>query len=134
MKDAIKDMEGLREHMKSTDLKFREAILEYYRKLGEKQGFTVVQGSSAIRKAVNFGKLDLAWVEPNIVFTSEFGLLDDIYKHLWRVMVLKPCIAVLLLSGNSRCNPGRVKEIVEKTEELNDVEFIILDVSNYKAF
>ena len=129
MKELFSDFDGLKKHLKGSGLNFREALIDYYRQLGETQGFTALTGSSLIKNAVNYGKMDLVWVEPNVVFAAEFGLLDDVYKHLFRMMVASPGMAVLLLSGNSQCNPGRVKEIVEKTPQLKDIEFVILDVS-----
>jgi hypothetical protein len=132
MIELLTDFNGMREYVKKSGLKFKEALVEYYRQVGEKQGFTVLKDSSVIKNAVNYGKVDLIWVEPNTVFCCEFGLLDDVYKHLWRIMVLKPTVAVLLLSGNSQCNPRSVKDMVEKTPELKGIEFIVLDVTAEK--
>ena len=133
MLKLLSNFTGLREHVKKSSLKFADALVEYYRQLGEKQGFTVTVGSSVIRNAYNFGKVDLVWVEPNAVFCHEFGLLDDIYRHLWRITVLKPALAVLLLSGNSQCSPQKVKEIVNRSPQLKGIEFIILDVTAGKV-
>jgi len=130
MKELFQDFESMKAFTKGSKLKFRDAILEYYRQVGEKQGFTVLKDSSVIAHAFNFGKVDLVWVEPNVVFTMEFGLLDDVYRHLWRIMTQKPAVAVLLLSGNSQCSPRKVKEIVSKTPELKGIEFVFLDVTS----
>lgn len=130
MKELLSDLSGLKEHLKGSELKFRDALIDYYRKLGEEQGFTVVTDSTIIRNAVNYGRMDLVWVEPNVVFASEFGVLDDIYRHLFRIMAAAPSIAVLLLSKNSKCNPQKVKDIVEKTPQLKDIDFVVLDVSS----
>jgi len=130
MIELITDLDGLRRFAKDSGLKFRDALIEYYRQVGEKQGFTVLKDSSVIKNAVNYGKVDLIWVEPNTVFCSEFGVLDDVYRHLWRIMVLKPSVAVLLLSGNSQCSPAKVKEIAAKTPELAGIEFVVLDVTS----
>jgi len=133
MKELISDFKGLREFITGSGLKFNDALIVYYKSVGEKQGFTVVSDSSVIRGAYNFGKVDLVWVEPNVVFAREFGVLDDIFRHLWRIMLLKPAVAVLLLSGNSQCSPKKVREIVSKTPQLLGIEFIILDVTGGKT-
>jgi hypothetical protein len=128
--DALSDFTGLKEFIKKSGLGFREALIEYYRQAGEKHGFTVLKDSSVIKNAHNFGKVELMWVEPNVVFCYEFGLFEDIYRHLWKVMVLKPAVAVLLLSGNSQCSPQKVKELVSKTPQLKEIEFVVLDVTS----
>ena len=130
MIELLTDYTGLRDFIKGSELKFRDALIEYYRRVGEEQGITALKDSTVIKNAVNYGRVDLLWVEPNTVFCSEFSVLDDIYKHLWRIMVLKPSVAVLLLSGNSQCNPRKVKEIVERTPQLNGIEFIVSDVTS----
>ena len=129
MIELLTDFDGMRKSVRESGLKFRDAVIEHYRQVGEKQGFTVLKDSSVIKNAVNYGKGDLVWVEPDTVFCSEFGVLDDIYRHLWRIMVLKPHVAVLLLSGNSQCSPQKVRDIVGKTPELKGIEFIVLDVT-----
>lgn len=133
MKELITDFQGLKSHVKASRLKFHDAVIDYYRMVGEKQGFTALKDSTVIRKAHNFGKLDLVWAEPNIAFVSEFGLPDDIYRHLWRLMVYKPKVAVILLSGNSQCSPRKVKEIVSRTPQLEGIEFLVLDVTAGKT-
>jgi hypothetical protein len=129
LKELLSDFAGLKAYQKTSKLPFKESLLEYYKSVGEKQGFTVLKESSVVKNAHNFGKVDLVWVEPNIAFESEFGLLDDIYRHLWKIMVLSPRMAVLLLSGNSQCNPLKVKEIVSKTPQMAAIDFVIIDVS-----
>jgi hypothetical protein len=133
MRELLTDFAALKEHVKGSKLKFADALTEYFRMLGERQGFTVTADSSVIRNAYNFGRLDLVWVEPNIAFCHEFGAFDDIYRHLWRLMAFKPAVAVLLLSGNSQCSPQKVRELVAKTQELRGIEFVILDVTLGKA-
>ncbi len=130
MRELLTDFQALKEHVKDCGLKYMDAVVDYYAGVGERRGFTVVKGSTVIRNAHNFGRLDLAWVEPNVVFAQEYGRLEDIYQHLWKIMVLQPAVAVLLLSGNSQCKPEEVKQIVEKTPQLKDIEFIVLDVTN----
>jgi hypothetical protein len=132
MKELFSDFAQVKAHTKSSGLKYADAIIDYYRKLGDKQGFTVLSGSTVIKNAYDFGRLELVWVEPNVVFCHEFGLLDDIYRHLWRIMVFRPRVAVLLLSGMSKCSPQKVKEIVSHTPQLAGIEFIVLDVTGEK--
>ncbi|MFH1055266.1 MAG: hypothetical protein V1744_04130 [Candidatus Altiarchaeota archaeon] len=129
MIELLSDFNGMKEFMKGSRLKLKEGLMEYYRQIGEKHGFTVLKDSSVIKDAFDFGKVDLVWVEPNVIFTCEFGLLDDIYRHLWRIMVLRPAVAALLLSGNSQCNPKKVKEIVRRAKELEGIEVVLLDVT-----
>jgi hypothetical protein len=131
MIELVSDVEGLMKHIKESELPFREAIIDYYSRLGESQGFTVTRNSSVIRNTVNYGRVDLIWVEPNIVFCLEFGVLDDVYKHLFKLIQLKPSLSVLLLSSNSQCKPGKVRDIISKTAELECIrgKSVILDVT-----
>jgi len=136
MIELLTNFKELKEDAKKHgSLSFREAIVKYYKQLGEKQGFTVVENSSVIKNAVNYGKVDLVWIEPNTVFCIEFGLLDDIYKHLFKLMQLRPSMAVLILSGNSKCSPEKVGEIVDKTPELSDLKgkTIVLDITGERV-
>jgi hypothetical protein len=129
MVDGIMDGAALKKHIKESKLKFSDAILDYYRRLGEKQGFTCLLNTSVVVNAVDYGRIELAWVEPSTVFTLEFGLPEDLYKHLFKVMVLKPAKAVIVLSSKSRCSPQKVKEMVERTPQLKGTEFVIVDVA-----
>jgi hypothetical protein len=133
MLNLLSDFASMREFTKKSSLKFADALLEYYKQLGERQGFTVAQGSSIIKNAYNFGKIDLMWVEPNVVFSCEFGVFDDIYRHLWKISAMRPAHAVLLLSQNSQCSPQKVKELVAKSPQLKGIEFMILDVTGGKV-
>lgn len=134
MIDLITKFDEIKEYARKSKLSFREAVVRYYKELGEKQGFTVVENSSVIKNAVNYGKVDLVWVEPNTVFCIEFGILDDIYKHFFKVMQMSPSMAVLILSSNSKCNPEKVKEILLKTEELQNIRnnTVIVDITESK--
>ena len=134
MIDLITKFDEIKEYSRKSKLSFREAIVRYYKEVGEKHGFTVVENSSVIRNVVNYGKVDLVWIEPNTVFCIEFGVLDDIYKHFFKVMQMKPSMAVFILSSNSKCNPEKVKEILLKTEELKDIrdKSVILDITEGK--
>ncbi|MCX6695247.1 MAG: hypothetical protein NTU61_02995 [Candidatus Altiarchaeota archaeon] len=135
MIELLTKFDELKNYAKNSKLGFKEAIVKYYKEVGEKQGFTVVEGSSVIKNTVNYGKVDLVWIEPNTVFCLEFGLLDDIYKHFFRVMQLKPSMTVFILSGNSKCSPDKVKEIIERTPELSAIKgkYAILDVTEGKV-
>ena len=120
---------------KNSSLGFKEAIIRYYKELGEKQGFSAVESSSVIKNTVNYGKADLVWIEPNTVFCAEFGLLDDIYKHLFKLMQMKPSMTVFILSSNSKCAPERVKAILDKTPELFDIKnkSLLIDIAAEKT-
>jgi|WetSurMetagenome_2_1015567.scaffolds.fasta_scaffold46782_3 hypothetical protein len=133
IRDILTDFAALKGHVKGSGLKYHDALVDYFKVVGERQGFTVMKDSTVIRGAHGFGKFDLVWVEPNVIFQSEFGVLDDIFRHLWRIMAFKPAVAVLLLSGMSQCSPRKVKELVDRSPQLKGIEFVILDVSAGKA-
>ena len=135
MIDELKKFEGLEEHRGNSNLKYREAILDYYKKLGERMGFTVRENFSVIKNGVNSGKLDIIWIEPNITFITEFGKLDDILKHLWKIVEFSPSLAVLLLSSKSECRAEKVSELIEKSDITREVKnrFLILDVTEKKV-
>ena len=135
MIELITKFDEIKEYARNSRLSFREAIIRYYKELGEKQGFTVVENSSVIRNTVNYGKVDLVWIEPNTVFCVEFGVLDDIYKHLFKVMQLKPGMVVFILSSNSKCSPEKVKDILLRTEMLDGIResTVILDITEGKT-
>lgn len=135
MIDELTDFEGLDEFISNSELKYREALISYYKILGEGLGFTIRENSSVIRNGINFGKIDLVWVEPNITFTVEFGNIEEVLKHLWRTMEFSPTISVLILSSKSACKPGDVVKIIEKSklvEENRDI-FLVLDVTERKV-
>ena len=132
MDELLTDFTGLEKHVKDCGLPYLEAVIDYYRVLGEQQGFTVAKDASVIKNAHNFGKIELIWVEPNTAFIKEFGTLADIYQHLWKIMILQPAHTVILLSGNSNCKPEKIKQIVEKTPQLKKTKFTILDITKHK--
>jgi len=135
MINELKKFQKLEEHVKNSKLKYRDAILEYYKNLGESLGFTVRGNSSVINHGINFGKLDVIWIEPNIAFVIEFGKFEDILKHLWRLVEFSPNIAVLILSSNSECRAEKVSSLIQKSEILRELRdrFLILDVTEKKA-
>jgi len=136
MIDKITDFAALEKSVKSVpDLKYKDAIIRHYKNLGESLGYTARDNFSVIKNTVNYGKLDLIWVEPNVVFAAEFGSLDDIYKHLWRIIELAPKTAVLVLSSKSACKAEEVVKIIEKSRLSSDQlkMFLVLDVTGNKV-
>lgn len=136
MIELLTNFKELKEHMKKkSSLGFKEAIVNYYKEVGENQGFTTVENSSVIKNTINYGKIDLVWIEPNTIFCVEFGLLEDVYKHLFKVSQMKPNMTVFILSSNSKCNPEKVKAILDKTPELFDIKkkSIIIDIAGEKV-
>ncbi len=130
----ITDLNSLDRYVSSSGLKFREAILRYYKELGEKLGYTVRENASIIKNGINHGKIDLIWLEPNITFTTEFGNQEEIYKHLWKVLEYSPKEAVFLLSSKSSCKAEEVDKIIEKSSIIGEKKkiFLIMDVSEKK--
>jgi hypothetical protein len=136
MIDKIADYAALEKSVKSTpDLKYKDSIIAHYKILGTSLGYTVRDNFSVIKNTVNYGKLDLIWVEPNVAFAAEFGSLDDIYKHLWRMLELAPKTAVLVLSSKSACKAEEVVKIIEKSKPTQDHAnmFLVLDVTEKKV-
>lgn len=131
MKELISDFDALAEHVESSDSPYREAVIEFYRRLGEKQNFSVRKDSSVIKYGVNLGKLDLIWLEPNITFTIEFGGFDEILKHLWRIVEYSPSLSVLLLSSKSGCKAADVSKLIKNSPLLGSMRdrFMILDLT-----
>lgn len=129
------NFQELENYVKNSELKYREAIIEYYKELGERLGFTVRENSSVIRNGINFGKIDLVWVEPNITFTVEFGNLEEILKHLWRILEFSPKISVLILSSKSACKSEDVVKIIERSKLMggNRGIFLVLDVTEKRV-
>jgi hypothetical protein len=130
----ITDLNSLDRYARSSGLKFREAILRYYKERGEKLGYNVRENASIIKNGVNYGKIDLVWLEPNIVFINEFGNLEEIYKHLWKVLEYSPKQAVFLLSSKSSCKAEEVDKIIEKSSLIGEKKniFLIMDVTEKK--
>lgn len=128
-KKIFGDFEGLKKHISKSEIKYLDALKEYYILLGEQHDFTVSKNTSIIRKGFDFGKIDIAWVEPNIIFAFEFGTLDDIYKHLFRLSAAKAAVSVLILNSKSQCHPEKVEKIIKATDFIKE-KFIIVDLSN----
>jgi hypothetical protein len=131
MIETLTNFNELDTHVKDSDLSYKEAVIDYYRFLGEKHGFTVRKDSSVIRYGVNLGKMDLIWLEPNISFTIEFGNLEEVLKHLWRVMEFSPNLAVLLLSSKSGCKATDVVRLMANSSVFKkiDMRFLVLDLT-----
>ena len=131
MIEILTNFEELEEYVKNSELGYKEAVIDYYKSLGEKHGFTVRKDSSVIQYGVNFGKMDLIWVEPNITFTIEFGNLEEILKHLWRILEFSPTLAVLLLSSKSGCKATDVVKLIKNSDVLEEMrgKFLVLDLT-----
>src|SRR3989338_5643688 len=108
MIDAITNFSEIESFLKKSNLGLKEALIKYYENLGEQMGFTVRRNFTVIKNSINLGRLDLVWVEPNVVFCFEFGNFDEILKHFWKVLEFEPKMAVILLSSKSQCKPAAV--------------------------
>ncbi len=131
----ITDLNSLDRYVKTSGLKFREAILRYYKELGEKLGYSVRENASIIKNGVNYGKIDLIWLEPNIAFITEFGNLEEIYKHLWKILEYSPNQAVFLLSSKSSCKAEDADKIIERSGLIGEKKniFLLMDVTDKKV-
>ncbi len=135
MNPEITDFSGLDKYVKNPDYKFKDAVLQFYRDMGTRLGYTVRDNPSVIVKGVNYGKLDMVWVEPKITFSIEFGGLDEIYKHLWKILEFSPSLAVLLLSSKSACKAEEVVKMIEKSDIIGEKRslFLVIDISERKV-
>ena len=135
MIETVSNFTELEGHVKTCKLPFKEAVIDYYRVLGERLGFTVRKDSSVIKNGLAFGKFSLVWVEPNTVFCLEFGAFEEIFKHLWRVLEHQPDKAVFLLSSGSQCKPDAVEKIIRNSPIIAGLKdkVIVLDVSEKKV-
>ena len=131
MKEIISDFNKLAEYVDASDLPYKEAVIEYFQELGEKNKFTVRKDSSVIKYGINLGKLDLIWLEPNITFTIEFGGFEEILKHLWRIIEFSPSLSVLLLSSKSGCRAADVAKLIKNSPLLASMKdrFMVLDLT-----
>jgi len=129
--DVFCRFDELAAHVKDSGLPFREAIVDYYAKLGEAQRHTVRTQVSVIQHGLNFGKLELLWLEPRVAFATEFGAFEEILKTLWRLVEFSPDKAVLLLSSKSACKPKHVAALLSNSKPLAELreKCAILDVS-----
>ena len=131
----ITNFQNLENYTKTNPQKFRDAVIAYYKKLGEEKGFTVRENFSIIKNGTNFGKLELLWLEPNVIFTTEFGNIEEIYKHLWKMLEAKPSIAVLILGSRSGCKPQEVSKLIDNSDILKEKRdiFLVIDISEKKV-
>jgi len=127
--DSLIDTTGLKAHVKASKLAYKDAVIDYFRLLGEKHGFTTLTNTPAIANATDYGRIDLVWVEPNIIFMSEFGIPEDPIQTPIQSHSPKPSKTVIILSSKSRCTPKKAKEIIEKTPELKGMKYEIIDAS-----
>lgn len=124
----------LKKHVSGSGMPFREAVVDYYRLLGGRLGFTFMENASVIKHGVNLGKVDLVWVEPNVAFYAEFSNMGELTKHLFKILELGSEWSVLILSSNSSCKPDDARKIVANSaafEKIRD-RVIILDLSKEK--
>ncbi|MFH1835123.1 MAG: hypothetical protein ABH851_02920 [Methanobacteriota archaeon] len=133
--ENITDFKALDKHLKECGKPFKDALVDYYRVLGEQLGFTVRIDASIIEYGINLGKVNLIWLEPKILFSCEFGSLEEILKHLWRIVEYNPEKTVLLLSSGSQCKPEEVVKLVEQSKILKELRerFVVLDVSEKRV-
>lgn len=133
--DEITNFQKLEEYTKNSNLKFREAIIAYYKKMGEEKGFSVRENTPIIKNTVNYGKIELIWLEPNITFTTEFGNLEEIYKHLWKILEYEPNIAVLILSSKAGCKAEEAAKIISKSTLVGEKRknFVLMDITEKKV-
>ena len=117
------------------NLNYRDAIISYYKTLGENLGFTVRENPSIIKHGINFGRINMIWLEPNVTITVEFGNFENILGHLWRILEYSPELAVLVLSSKSGCKASDVAKLVEQSELLENKQkkFLIIDVTDKKV-
>ena len=126
----IRDFEGLDRHIKSSKHGFRSAIIEYYAKLGKRLKYNVRENATVIRHGINLGKIDLIWIEPDVVFTLEFDSIDTILKNLWKIVEINPGLAVIVLSSKSNCKPSDVSKLIKNSRITKNIKenFMILDI------
>lgn len=131
MKETIADFDKLAEYVEGSNLLYKEAVIEYYKNLGEKHNFTVRKNASVIVYGINLGKIDLIWLEPNITFTIEFSNMEDILKHLWRILEFSPSLSVLLLSSKAGCKASDVLKLIKNSTILQPMRnrFLVLDLT-----
>jgi len=131
----IRNFEGLERHIKSSKHEFREAIIEYYAKLGKELGYTVRENAAVIRYGINIGKIDLLWLEPDVLFAIEFHSYENLLKNLWKIVEMNPGLAVLVLSSKSNCKPQDVSKLINNSGITKNIKenFMILDVGEKKV-
>jgi len=136
MIDELTNFSDIESFIKKSNLGLKEALIKYYESLGERMGFTVRRNFTVIKNSINLGKLDLIWVEPNVVFCFEFGNFDEILKHLWKILEFEPKLGVIILSSNSQCKPALVLGLIEKSPLLEGHRkgFLILDIAEKKSY
>lgn len=133
MKDILTSFEGMDEFIKRYDKGYLGGLRAYYRMVGVEAGYSVVEGAQIIRECIDFGKADMAFIEPNIIFGFEFGILDDAFKHLYRFMIAEPKLGVMVTSSRSSLKPERVRQVIDGTRNLRDMDIIVLDTEKKTA-
>lgn len=116
MIEDLVDFSELDAHVRDCGKPFREAVLDYIRVLGERQGFVVRENSSVIKYGLTLGKVDVAWVDVKTVFFCEFATLDKILADAWLAVEFNPEEVVFVLSGKSGAPPSAVGKLIEESE------------------
>ena len=130
----LENFSELEKFLKESKLNYREAILEYYKTLGQQMGFTCRENFSVIEHTLNLGKLDLLWVEPKVTFTLEFSSLENLLKELVKISEFSPELAVLILSSKStHCKPKNVLKFIEESTLFPKEKFLLLDLAEKKV-
>lgn len=120
--------------LEESELSYKEAILQYYKNLGENLGFTCRENFSVIKHALNLGKLDLLWVEPKVTFTLEFSSMEKLFQELVKISEFSPQLAVLVLSSNStNCKPKDVSKFIPESSLFSQEKFLVLDLAEKEA-
>lgn len=120
--NEIKNFEEIEKFVKESKLPYRDAIIAYYKKIGENLNFTVMENFSVLKYGLNLGKIELLWVEPNIVFTVEFSNLENLIGKLFKIIEFMPNLAVLVVSSSSGCKPKDVKKLIQNSKFFQEAQ------------
>ena len=102
--EELVDFSGLESHIKESGRPFRESVLDYFRMLGERQGYVVRENSSVIEHGLTLGKIDLAWVDVNTIFFCEFASLEN-----------NPERVVFVLSSKAKASSKAVEKLINES-------------------
>ena len=59
MIEKLTKFDELEDYTKNSNLNYRDAIISYYKTLGENLGFTVRGNPSVIKHGINFGRINM---------------------------------------------------------------------------
>ena len=68
MIEGLVDFGKLDTHVKSCGRPFREAVVGYFKKLGEERGYSIRENSPFVKYGLSLGRITLAWVETKTLF------------------------------------------------------------------